>query len=260
MADFHESRLTVRIENTRPVELVDLTESLLSLAEEYKRFVYRHSDLYVSTDVKLYIKEIRTGSIITDLVSSVVPLVAPLYDNRESIVEFGKWLKQTYDHYKGKVAGGKPELDKTSYKNLSAFLQPVAKDGGSQVNISNTVNGEQVVNININALEANAMQNLLRRDLASLQEPASHLHEKVVLYWHQAKNDPQSSAGDRGIIESISPNPVKVVFAPDSMKTNLLYKEENPFKSAYIVDVWVETVEGKPALYKVVGYHDRIEL
>ena len=250
--------LNIHLENVRPVELTDLTESLLSLSVEYKRFVQRQPDLYAPADVKLYIQEIKTGSIETVLVSSVVPLLTPLFEHRQSIVEFAKWLKQVYDFYKGEKAD-KPALDKASYANLSSFLQPVAKDNGAQLNLHNTVNGKQVVNITINSLEANAMQNLLRHDALSLQEPASHLHEQVVLYWYQAKNDPQSSTGDKGVIESISPNPVKVVFAQDRLKSVMLYKEGNPFKSAFIVDVMVETIDGRPVLYKVVGLHGDLE-
>lgn len=253
-----DAKLSIHIQNKNPIELIDLTESLLSLGGEYKRFVQRHSDLYVTSDVKLYVKEMRTGSIWTELVSSAVPLVAPLFENRKSIIEFAKWLKQAYDYFKGSSIE-KPQLDKTSYNNLANFLQPVAKDNGSQLNVSNTVNGQQVVNININSLEANAIQNLIQREIQQLQEPVASLKEKVVLYWYQAKNDPLSSTGDKGVIESISPQAVKVVFSPESLKMNMLYKDENPFKSAYIVDVMVETIENRPVLYKVVGFHGELD-
>ncbi len=253
-----EAKLSVLLNNTQPVELLDLTESLLSLGAEYKRFVFRRSDLYAPSDVKLYIKEMRTGSIWTELVSSSVPFVAPLFENRESIIEFGQFLKSVYDYYKG-AKTEKPQLDKASYNNLSNFLQPVAKDNGAQLNVSNTVNGQQIVNINITSLEANGIQNLLRRDILQLQEPVAKLHEKVVLYWYQAKNDLQSSTGDRGVIESLAPQPVKVIFSPEELKANMLYNEKNIFKLAYIVDVMVETVENKPVLYKVVNFIGTID-
>src|SRR3712207_2028165 len=54
-----DAKLTVKIENKRPVELTDLTESLLSLGDEYKRFVAAHPDLSGTQNVRLYIKEIR---------------------------------------------------------------------------------------------------------------------------------------------------------------------------------------------------------
>jgi hypothetical protein len=249
-----ESMLSVEILNSQPVELIDLTESLLSLSVEYKRFVARSTDLYIASDPKLYIKAIRSGSIYADLVAGIVPFVAPLWEQRESIGEYAKWLKNAYDYYKG-LSKEKPALDKTSYQNLSTFLQPVAKDSAAQLNVNNTVNGQQTVNININSMEANAIQNLIRNDLALLKEPTARPYEKVVLYWYQAKNDPQSTTGDKGIIESIAPYPIKVVFMEDTLKTQMLYKDENPFKSAYIVDVVVETVDNKPVLYKVVGFH-----
>lgn len=249
-----ESVLSIELNNKKPVELTDLTESLLSLSIEYRRFVARRTDVFAENEAKLYIKEIRSGSIIADLIAPAVPLVAPLLEHRESIAEYAKWLKGIFDFYKGSFSE-KPKLDKTSYQNLSTFLQPVAKDNGAQLNINNTVHGGQVVNISFTSMEANAIQNLIRNDILQLKEPIARAHEKVVLYWYQAKNDPQSSTGDKGVIESISPLPVKVVFIDDSLKLQLLYKDENPFKSAYIVDVVVETIENKPVLYKVSGFH-----
>ena len=62
-----EAGITVEIKNRNPVELEDLTRSLLSFADEYKRFMATHSDPLLEEDVRLYVKEIRPGSIIADL-------------------------------------------------------------------------------------------------------------------------------------------------------------------------------------------------
>jgi len=34
---------------------------------------------------------------------------------------------------------------------------------------------------------------------------------------------------------------------------------ENPFKSAYIVDVEVETIQNKPVVYKILNFYERID-
>jgi len=48
--------------------------------------------------------------------------------------------------------------------------------------------------------------------------------------------------------------------APTEIKALLMAGPDNPFHSAYIVDVEVETVRDLPVLYKVLHYHDSIPL
>lgn len=61
------------------------------------------------------------------------------------------------------------------------------------------------------------------------------------------------------MIESIHPGAVKAVFANDNIRRSMLLGTENPFTHAYIVDVSVETVRGKPALYRILNVHDKVE-
>jgi hypothetical protein len=39
----------------------------------------------------------------------------------------------------------------------------------------------------------------------------------------------------------------------------MLYGVPNPFKAAYVVDVVVGTINGKPSLYTVIAVHDAFE-
>ena len=122
------------------------------------------------------------------------------------------------------------------------------------------IQGDLVINFNLNSTQANAVQNGIRRTLESMKEPVTGIHEQVVMYWAQARNQPDSSkAGDRARIESIHQGDIKVRFANDSLKAKMLYDEPYPFKKAFIVDVAVETVNNKPVLYKVLELHDVID-
>jgi hypothetical protein len=248
-------KLTVEIKNQHPVELVDLTQSLLSFADEYKRYFSKNEDPCVAEDVRLYVKEMRSGSIIADLVANA-PYALPMIENANTIFEFVSYLKGATDYLLGKSTE-KPPLEKANYENFVRILEPVSKDNGSQLNIGaiNINNVNAPVTININSLESNAAQNAARRELDALKEPSTGIHEKVLLYWYQARNDPRSDRGDRAIIESIASNPVKVIFVNESIKAKILSSSENPFTLAYVVDVAVETIKGKPALYRILDIH-----
>jgi hypothetical protein len=78
------------------------------------------------------------------------------------------------------------------------------------------------------------------------------------MYWAQARNSPDSKNGDKARIESIYKGDVKVVFDNESLKSKLLLEAPFPFSLAYIVDVDVETIDGRPALYKVLALHGTI--
>jgi hypothetical protein len=59
--------LTVELSNGRPVDLVDLTTSLSALAQDFEEFSDKNSQDPIPGNVKLYVREMRSGSIIADL-------------------------------------------------------------------------------------------------------------------------------------------------------------------------------------------------
>jgi hypothetical protein len=250
-------KLTFEIKNQHPVELVDLTQSLLSFADEYKRYIAGNEDPVVAEDVRLYVKEMRSGSIIADLVANA-PYALPLIENANTVFEFIKYLKEATDYLLGK-SDKKPELDKANYENFVKILEPISKDHSSQLNIGaiNINQPQAPVIINLNSLESNAAQNAAKRELDALKEPVTGMHEKVLLYWYQARNDPHSDKGDRAIIESIFSSPVKVVFVNETIKAKIL--SGDLFHLAYVVDVAVETIKGRPALYRILEMHESFE-
>jgi hypothetical protein len=61
--------LTIKIENKKPIELLDLTASLSALGQNYEEFVFSHGYDPKAGNVRLYITELRSGSIIAELQS-----------------------------------------------------------------------------------------------------------------------------------------------------------------------------------------------
>ena len=106
--------------------------------------------------------------------------------------------------------------------------------------------------------EANAAQNSARRYLGPTL-PANQTLRDELLTLHQVRGDSKSRSGDRGIIESISKAPVKLLFSSEDIKKGILDSPENPFQRVFVVDVDVKTVDGKPALYKVLALKDSFD-
>lgn len=252
-------KLVIEIKNQQPIELIDLAQSMLGIGAEYRDYLSKHASHISADEARLYVKEVRTGSVITELVA-LAPFALPLIEHADSVLEYGKYIVTALSWLIGRGERPAEALEKSTLTNLNTILEPIAKDRASQFNLSGiTVNGNVTLHFAINSTEANAAQNSIRRELETMKEPVTGIHSKVVMYWMQARNQPNSKSGDRARIESVHKGDVKVVFADDGLKAKMLYDPPHPFKKAFVVDVAVETIEDKPVLYRVLELHDSFD-
>lgn len=252
-------KLEVKISNENPVVLVDLTISLMAISQQYQKFIESQTNENYNASTELYIKEVKSGSIIVELVTQAMP-VLPLLWNDGSLVEWINQLSNTFTWLLGKDSPPQ-NYSKQDLKQLHSIIEPVAKDSGSQLNF--TVKDQGNVTINqffINSEQANAAQNRIMREIDLLNAPDDNIHRKRVMYWKQAKFDDDSHAGDKAIIESISKSPVKVLFENNAVKKAMLAGDSRFHKPwqrlAYIVDVSVQTIQDTPKLYTIINFYD----
>ena len=253
--------LIYELDNSRPVELLDFTSSLLAVGESYQAFLRKQNSASVDDDYRLYVKEVRSGSIVAELISiatqgQILAPVAPF------LMLFAGQLGEWFEFFKGvKDAKDIKELllgtTKKELKQLSEIIEPVAKDGGSQLNIVVRDQGNVTFNLTLNHLEANAIQNRIQRHISMLPDSISGTHLDQVLYWFQVRAESTQNAGDRAIVERFSKRPVKVAFASEAVKQAMLEQVDNPFLKLYVVDVDVTEVGGKPVLYKILVVKDQ---
>lgn len=250
-----EAMLTVNIKNKAPVDLIDFAQSMISLGAEYSDYIAETNNHLVSDEIKLYIKEIRPGSIITELVA-LAPALMQFAEHANTVIDFTSHIKACIEFLKG--SGNKPDnLDKQTLNRVSKFVEPIAKDSGSILQVDAS-NNKGTITININSLEANAIQNKASKEIEKLKEPKVGLHTKVVLYWTQTRAD--NRKGYKGVIESISDKEVKVLFDNDDIQHEMIHGEDQIYEKAYLVDVNVETIKDQPAAYKIIKFHEPIDL
>jgi hypothetical protein len=96
--------------------------------------------------------------------------------------------------------------------------------------------------------------------LQSQSLPAEAERKKVLLYWDQVKNKLGKVETDKARVDAISPKPVKVYFDSEDIKAQMLAEDKNFFLYAYLVDIRVETVRGKPTLYIIEKFYERVPL
>ncbi|MFT8276093.1 hypothetical protein ACMSSJ_11200 [Kerstersia gyiorum] len=247
-------KLVITINNTRPVELIDLAQSMLSMASEYRQMLSGTSACDDPDEVKLYVKEVRAGSIVQELVPMAMASL-PFIDQFNTVADFARHLsalRAWFLENRSLIGWQGQPLENKSLQNLSAILEPVAKDPGSVMHIGAvTVHGDVHVSVTIGSQEASAIQNNVNHALKEQKKSVSGEHRNVVMYWSQARNDKQAKSGDKAVIESISKAAVKVAFSSDDLKKRMLFDVAHPFEKAFIVDVWAETIHDKPVLYMV---------
>jgi len=261
MTQIQDVRLIIKIDNKRPIELLDLTRALVSLANQFDCYVDKYADTPENREATLYVKEIKAGSVILELVELATVGMIPFLENTNTIIEFAKYCKNIISFFI-KNEGDDPKLTPSELRDFSTILSPVAKDNGSQFNLSTTINGNVTMNININSLESNAFQNIVKQQIDRLKIPEQieDIKSKVLLTWFQARNDLKSKIGNKGTIEELSKKPLNITFDNDEIKEQMLHGDVNPFNTAFVVDVKIQTIQDKPAVYKVVKLHELIDV
>ena len=142
-----------------------------------------------------------------------------------------------------------------------AVMEPVAKDGGA--NLFFNVSGDVRVHHHhyesrYDSQKANAIQNSARRFLGETV-PKNEIHQDEILSLFQVRGDASAKVGDRGIIESISPRPVKLIFASEEVKRQIIDQPENPFQKLFLVDVEAKATEGKVRLYRIFAVKEVLD-
>lgn len=252
------SKLEIKISNQRPVILTDLTMALLGVAQQYEKFIENETNEQHHAGTELYIKEVRSGSIIVELIAQAIPVV-PLLWTGGSLLEWADHARDIVLWLSGKQENPPKDVTKQDLKQWHNILEPVAKDQGSQMNISVSDGGKVIQQIFINSEQANVAQNGIRRQIDQMNEPDDHIQKMRIMFWYQTKFDEQSPTGDKAVIESISKTPLKVVFENSAVKKAMLAGDARYSKPwhelAYLVDVRVQTVQGVPKVYTIINYY-----
>jgi len=253
-----ENKLEITISNEKPVILTDLTLSLLGISNQFQSFVESETNKDYTPCAELYIKEIRPGSIIVELVTGAMPIVPLLWEGG-TLFQWATQATEMMGWFLGKLDTPPKQITKTDLKQWESILEPVAKDNASQLNINVTGDNNKVVVLNVTSQEANAAQNRIQREIANLEDPDEHIQKRKIMKWNQTKFDTTSHTGDRATIEAISKKALKVIFDNDLTKEEMLKGSPRYDKSwqelAYLVDVEVQTIDGVPKVYTILRYY-----
>lgn len=257
--------LLVHIQHSQPIEISEFTTSLNAVGSLYSSYMKKNGLTKEATNTKLYVSKIEEGSIDVILQDLLMGSMIPFLENANTMIEFATFIKNAISYF-AKGSSDKPELTIQDCKDLRDVMTITAgdKNGSMEIGAINSADKSNIfVGCTFNFTESNSMQNQLAKEIESLKviAPEDNRYNRQLMKIYQMRSDMTNDKGNKAIIDSIAPKKkVGVVFETDELKERILNSDENPARKAYLVDVVVQTIDGKLAAYKVVALHDVIDL
>lgn len=259
--DIRNISLRIELKNNAPLELNELVKSLSALSSQYESYAAKEGFSEVERSSRLYIREIKSGSVIMDLVELASAGIIPYAENINTIIGFGSYIKVVYDYLSNKTTD-KIDIDEKDLKDLSQIISPIANDNGSQYFIHIENNGVMSPILYLDSKNAKAIQETIKEEVKEKSVPqAGDVYYNALMVFYQTRNKVKDTTGDKVIIDDVVPNKaLNVVFANQDIKKDLLQDDANPYHYAWQVDVKVKTVKGKIVAYEVLTVHDKFKL
>ncbi len=257
--------LLVHIEHSKPIEVSDFVTTLNAVGNLFSIFAQGHGDTKDISNAKLYVEKIEEGCIDIILCETVTAGILPFMENMNIIFEFSSYIKDVISYYT-KGHGKKPKLGMQECKNFKDLFTVTSGDNNGEMTIGAIFKGNKgniYHNCTFNFPESNSAQNQIAREISGMKEvsPTSIPHKRVLMQIYQLRNDSSSNTGNKAIIDDIfRGKKLSVVFESDDLRSRILFSDENPAIKAFLVDVVVQTIDGRPAAYKVLELHDVIDL
>lgn len=210
--------------------------------------------------------DVRKGSIILELLPALAPIVSTM-EFTNAAVDFVKHIGGMVGQLRS-VGGRLVDPSTHQLKNLNDMVQNVAKDSNGRLSIAARYgNGDIIQEVVIKKADAVQIIDNTTAQRREIESRGSSTLEKVLMTLHQSSVENLKvgkKTSEKGIIERVDQVPRTLVYVSDlagqRIKDEILKPDGNPFQKGFIVDVDVETVGGKPKVYRVLSVSRVIDL
>jgi len=259
------ANIVIVIENAEPIDLLDFTSSLTAFAREHETHLRAERPGIDVEETRLLLVDIQKGSILLQLLPALAPIVSTVeYTN--TAVSFVKHMKGLYDLLR--VPGGRvPDASTQQLKNMTDSIHAIAQDSDGKVTVqARYSNGPVLVEFVVKKEEARQIEQNAIAQRRELTDRTGSQHERVIMRLFQSSIDNLKvgkRTTEKGIVERIDQVPRALVYASDlagqRIKDEITRPEGNPYEKLFVVDLDVETVGGKPKVYRILKVHDVLE-
>ena len=263
--------LTLRIDTSEPIEISAFVGAFTSLAEEYRRDI-RANYPDVDDEARIYVREVRKGSIGADLIP-LVAAAAPFVAQMDQVIIVEQFVR-TWGHRITALAQGKLEgwlPVKSELKVLTDATEAIARDPNATSTLEAVTfeDGKRQVRaaFKFSTQEAKSAQATIDTVHRELEKPNDADHKRVLMVF--TRTDVGNAivgkrSGERVKIEEVHSKPLALMYASELAEERLKHEireaEENVYKKGFVVDVNVRFVNGKPSVFAVTNVHEVIDL
>jgi len=254
-------KLSISIKNAEPVDLMNLTTGLQSLAKLYSDF--NEGDY----KAKLLVKEVYKGSINIDLISSYIGSIFPLISDVNNIIQFCMYVyliittlkkKPKEEIERIKAENILPDPNTKAFKNFKNILSMNGNsvDCKTEMSAVNINNSKVFFNCTFNGMEAAELKKCIDEIVKAEEGKPEYCKCKQLFRWVQT-NFNNYRKGNKGIIENIARPPLRVIFDNETIQNEMTMstgQDKVEWQDKYyIVDVEVLMADGKPTAYKIIN-------
>jgi hypothetical protein len=261
------SFVELRLDLEKPADLVDLVGAFSAVASQFEHYIRReHPNL--KGDARLFVKDIRHGSIVVEL----IPVILPLIENIDRVLIVDGFVRRFGGLLLSYAQGDKKEdISKGEIKDLMGAVTLIANDPNGTSQISSVEYHKTKTttrfNIEFDTAGAKKAKETLQIQKAALDLPSHELFENRMMVF--VRTTVKASETGRktelqGLIESIHPKPIAITFETDMARERIEGEiredEKNVYKKGFFVDLYMEKLQGRPVAYRIVAVRDIIPL
>lgn len=255
--------LHFKLDLKESVELKDFVALLGAISSQYEVYA-KQSFPSEASEGQFYIKEIRPGCIEGDLIPKAADMIS-FMDQTLIVKGFLGLLTAGLGHYF--VRGGRAKgATKKDLKDFSDVVEAVANDANGSLLLearSRKAFLTEEVTFKFDTTQARIAREEIAEHTAELSRRSGDEFPNVLMTFYQPNLSEADKSGEKAIIEATgSVKPLAVHWVSDlakgAIKTAL--REGRAFKLGFYVDVTVDRLNGKPAVYKITGYHGTVEI
>jgi len=257
--------LTLTLDLKNPVEIEDFAKAFAGIAGMFDDYL-RQEHPSLRGEANLYVKEVRHGSIVADLVPSIPDMIGYM-DNVLIVLGFGSLFSK---RIRGFIAGtwmDKPT--KSQLNHVTDALTAIATDTSGNAKLETIIfredGEERELVTTFTAQEARVAVQTIEDQKRSLDAKEGFDEPLVLLVFERPARSVTSvgrKTGEQAIIEKITAKPLPVVYASELAQKSIkqAFQEDNVFRQGFVVDVNVERKNDKPLAYRIMNLHQIIDL
>jgi len=260
------ARLVVEYHNSQPIDLLEFSASLEALAREHQSHMHTNRPGLDIDETRLLIIDVRKGSIILELTAALAPIISTM-EVTNTAISFIEHFKK-FGLPLASKNGRAPDASTQQLKNFGDTVQAIAaQKDGQFIMAARHSDGNTIQEFRVESLGARNIVENAQAQRREIEDRSSSALKRVLMRLHQSSvADPKvgKRTSEKGVIERIDATPRTLVYVSDlvgqRIKSEILQPDGNPYSKGFIVDVDVETVGGRPKVYRILEVHEIIDI